>query len=197
MKWGGLTERVQQLSMGNVKCFFGGYLLACILLLLTVWVFSLETKVPLVELLASVLPVCLALGVPLLLKRLTSDADARRSLFLEDVSTLFALYESSSIAMREYREKGADVECIKADIRRFISLSERSLDLIQSEITHLGRFALPSALQEAVQAYDQLMGDAPFTEGFKITDDFLKRQDELLHAIKLEVRKYQYGVFFQ
>lgn len=197
MKWGALAERIQQLSIANVIYFFAGYLLACMLLSLVSGVLSFEDKVSLVELLTLVLSVCVAVGVPLLLKRLTSDADARRSLFLEDVSTLLALYESSSVAMREYREKGTDVRCIQTDIRRFISRSERSLDLIQSEITHLGRFTLPSALQEAVQAYDQLMGDTPFMEGFEITDDFLKRQDELLHAIKFEVRKYQYGVFCQ
>ena len=117
MKWGALAERIQQLSIANVIYFFAGYLLACMLLSLVSGVLSFEDKVSLVELLTLVLSVCVAVGVPLLLKRLTSDADARRSLFLEDVSTLLALYESSSVAMREYREKGTDVR------RIFVGLS--------------------------------------------------------------------------
>ena len=197
MIWRGLAGRIPQLSIAHVLYFFAGYLSACALIALIADVFSWETKVSLVELLTLAFSICAMVAVPLLLKRLTSDADARRSLFLEDVSTLLTLYESSSAAMREYREKGVDVECIQKDIRAFISRSERSLDLIKNEITHLGRFTLPLALQNAVQAYDQLMGDAPFTEGFRITDDFLKTQDELLHVIKFEVRKYQYGVFLQ
>ena len=101
------------------------------------------------------------------------------------------------MAMREYREKKVSQQQTQDYVRKFTSSSERALDLVKGEITHLERFPLPESLQDAIKEYDHFIGDAPFLKGFTITDDFLKSQDELLHSIRLEMRKYQYGVFMQ
>lgn len=171
--------------------------MACLLISIFSHYFTLKWEVSLVEILTLGFSIWAAIVAPLLLKRLTSDADARRGLFLEDVSSLLALYESSSMAMREYREKKVSQQQTQDYVRKFTSSSERALDLVKGEITHLERFPLPESLQDAIKEYDHFIGDAPFLKGFTITDDFLKSQDELLHSIRLEMRKYQYGVFMQ
>lgn len=195
--WRRVMGVVSSLSLTSLSCFFLGYLMACILISLFSRYFTLKWEVSLVEILTLGFSIWAALVVPLLLKRLTSDADARRGLFLEDVSSLLALYESSSMAMREYREKKVPQQQTQDYIRKFTSSSERALDLVKGEITHLERFPLPESLQDAIKEYDHFIGDTPFLKGFTITDDFLKSQDELLHSIRLEMRKYQYGVFMQ
>ena len=195
--WKRLVEKVESLSMNGLSLFFGGYLAGVLIIVLASSCFSLKSEISLVELLTLGFSIWAALAVPLLLKRLTSDADARRGLFLEDVKALLLLYESSSSAMREHRENKSTHRQIQDYIRKFSSNSERALDLIQGEITHLGRFNLPLDLQGAIKEYDYFLGDSPFLEEFTITDDFLKSQDELLHSIRLEMRKYQYGVFLQ
>ncbi len=192
-----LSEQIQQLIRSKILVFFAGYFFACILLSITSKIFTFETKVSIIELITLGLSFCAAVAVPLLLKRLTSDADARRSLFLEDVSSLLSLYEYSSTMMHECREKRKSIEDMKKHIRKFTSQSERSLDLLKNEITHLKKYTLPPALNEAIEAYDRLMGDEPFMQGFLITDSFLKKQDEHLHTIKLELRKYQYSIYLQ
>nr|DAR85783.1 MAG TPA: hypothetical protein [Caudoviricetes sp.] len=195
--WSSLGNKFQQLAVSDVFSFFGGYLSACIILALVSGLFTWETKVSLVELLTLAFSLCAAVAVPLLIKRLTSDSDARRGLFLEDVASLLHLYETSAIDFREYFEKKTPKKEVQSYVRKFTSSSERSLDLIQREITHLGRFSLPNTLQVAIHEYEHLLGDAPFQDGFIVTDDFLKRQDELLHSVRLEVRKYQHEVFLQ
>lgn len=192
-----LSEQIQQVTISQILLFFAGYVSACILLSIISGIFTFEMKVSIIELITLGFSFYAAVAVPLLLKRLTSDADARRSLFLEDVSTLLSLYEYSSKMMYECREKSKSIEEMRKHIRKFTSQSERSLDLLKSEITHLRRFTLPLTLENAIEAYDLLMGDAPFTHGFLITDSFLKKQDELLHTIKLELRKYQYSIYLQ
>lgn len=195
--WKRLVECLHSLSITGLSLFFGGYLVAALILAICSGYFDLKREVSLVELLTLGFSIWIALAVPLLLKRLTSDADARRELFLEDVASLLSLYESSSMTMREHKEKETPCEQMQDYVRKFVSSSERSLDLVQREITHLGRFAIPSGLQGATQEYNRFIGDAPFSGGFKITDDFLKKQDDLLHVIRLEVRKYQYSIFLQ
>lgn len=195
--WKRLVEKGISLSIKELSLFFGGYLVGVLIIALASEYFSLKKEVSLVELLTLAFSILAAIAVPLLLKRLTSDADARRDLFLADVNALLVLYESSSSAMREHRVKKSTDMQIQDYVRKFSSSSERALDLVQEEITHLRRFQLSLELKRTIKAYDNFLGDAPFLKGFTITDDFLKRQDELLHSIRLEMRKYQYGVFMQ
>lgn len=89
------------------------------------------------------------------------------------------------------------MEGVQASIQLFFSESEQAKDLINKGSEHLGRFAILSSLKDALKRYEILLGEPPFQEGFTLTDILLTQKEELLHTIKVEIRKYQYEILLQ
>lgn len=191
--WQHLLAELRRGAWASVFIAFGGYLIGIIILGLLSLGFHLKNEVTLVEILTLGFSIFVAIGIPLLLKRLTSDADARRTLFMGDVEELLRVYEDSAKILQQ----DSSMEEVQASIRLFFSESEQAKDLINKGSEHLGRFAIPSSLKDALKRYEILLGEPPFQEGFTLTDILLTQKEELLHTIKVEIRKYQYEILLQ
>lgn len=195
--WRYLLAELRRCSWTGALLIGAGFFLGVAFLALLSTGFSLKGEVSLIELLTLVFSAIAALVIPLLLKHLTSDADARRTLFMGDVEKLLQVYEESVKILLAHRHRSLPVGSLQIAIRRFFSEGELAIDLIDKAIENLGRFALPDSLKEAINDYNALLGEAPFQEQFTITDAFLQTQEDLLHALKIEIRKYQYEILRQ